>query len=57
MATSAEADYVARGLQETIRGCLTSTREVQVQVRNNVTSRTKNINTSNTLADGSQKRD
>ena len=37
VATSAEADYVARGLQETIRNVVTSTRELQIR-RNEVTS-------------------
>ena len=37
MATSAEADYVARGLQETIRNVVTSTRELQIR-RTSVTS-------------------
>ena len=37
MATSAEADYVARGLQETIRNVVTSTRELQIR-RTEVTS-------------------
>ena len=36
-ATSAEADYVARGLQETIRNVVTSTRELQIR-RTSVTS-------------------
>lgn len=36
-ATSAEADYVAKGLQETIRSVFTSTRELQT-IRTNVTS-------------------
>ena len=31
VATSAEADYVARGLQETIRSVITSTRELQIR--------------------------
>ena len=37
VATSAEADYVAKGLQETVRGVFTSTREIQV-VRTSTTS-------------------
>ncbi len=36
-ATSAEADYVAKGLQETVRSVFTSTRELQT-IRTNVTS-------------------
>ena len=37
VATSAEADYVAKGLQETVRGAFTATREIQV-VRTSTTS-------------------
>ena len=62
VATSAEADYVARGLQETVRTVITSTRELQIRrtqvtdtrttqrTRVNIRARQANMQTGDPLA-------